>query len=400
MYCKYCNKEIKLLSNLNQHEKSCEKIFLNKNEIVRLYIEEFISVKKLCKIYNITTDNMLKILKDVIRNQQESKKLSDNFYNRKYVCSEKTKEKIRQARFNYNKNNQEKIGWIVRDCMSYYEKKFYDKLIELEYDKKYHIIIEKPIYPYFIDFAFENEKLAVEIDGSQHLRIKNKENDLKKDALLIKNGWSVLRFTATEVNRNIDNVINLLNDKLINLNKIEIIKVGIHKYINENKYTKKEKNKYNFTKKQINNIIISRKVKDRPSLKQLELDIKELKYCGTSRKYNVSDACIRNWIKQYKNDIENKLEIVIENKELEHNDIEKYKKKIVRKKKTELTEKQKLYFYNRRKIKNRPSLEEIQINIKNIGWLNTAKLYNICKSTLFKWIKQYKNLNNNYLQKY
>lgn len=41
-----------------------------------------------------------------------------------------------------------------------------------------------------------------------------------------------------------------------------------------------------------------RKVKNRPNLEQLKLDIEELGYKGTGRKYKVSDNCIRNWIKK------------------------------------------------------------------------------------------------------
>lgn len=44
---------------------------------------------------------------------------------------------------------------------------------------------------------------------------------------------------------------------------------------------------------------------DRPTLKQLEQDVKELGYCGTGRKYNVSDNCIRKWIKYYKSELAN-----------------------------------------------------------------------------------------------
>ena len=40
----------------------------------------------------------------------------------------------------------------------------------------------------------------------------------------------------------------------------------------------------------------SRKV-DRPSIEQLKIDIKELGYSGTGRKYGVSDNAIRKWIK-------------------------------------------------------------------------------------------------------
>lgn len=69
-----------------------------------------------------------------------------------------------------------------------------------------------------------------------------------------------------------------------------------------------KKKKYNYCekcKKEINKKsilckrcsgITRRKVKNRPSQEQLLLEIKELGYCGTGRKYGVSDKAIRKWI--------------------------------------------------------------------------------------------------------
>lgn len=39
------------------------------------------------------------------------------------------------------------------------------------------------------------------------------------------------------------------------------------------------------------------KVKDRPSLQQLQEDIKALNYVGAGKKYGVSDNAIRKWEK-------------------------------------------------------------------------------------------------------
>ena len=47
-------------------------------------------------------------------------------------------------------------------------------------------------------------------------------------------------------------------------------------------------------------IIYQRKRKaERPPYEQLLNEIKELGYCGTGRKYGVSDNAIRKWIKHY-----------------------------------------------------------------------------------------------------
>lgn len=65
-------------------------------------------------------------------------------------------------------------------------------IIEREFQNKEYKF-EHWIFPYSIDFAWINKKLAIEIDGKQHELIENKEHDKKKDDFLTKNGWTVLR---------------------------------------------------------------------------------------------------------------------------------------------------------------------------------------------------------------
>ena len=48
-----------------------------------------------------------------------------------------------------------------------------------------------PIGPYFADFACRDGRLVVELDGSQHA---DSEYDRRRDAFMIDEGWSVLRF--------------------------------------------------------------------------------------------------------------------------------------------------------------------------------------------------------------
>lgn len=40
-----------------------------------------------------------------------------------------------------------------------------------------------------------------------------------------------------------------------------------------------------------------RKVEERPTIEILKKEINELGYCGTGRKYGVSDNAIRKWLK-------------------------------------------------------------------------------------------------------
>lgn len=159
------------------------------------------------------------------------------------------------------KNNPEKTAWRLAN-MSYPEKLMFNKFLELDYDKKYLIIREKSFFPYFIDFAFENEKVAFEVDGSQHLLPERKENDELKDNLLINNGWSVIRVSDYEVKNNINSVISVLEKKLFNNIKKEKIKVGI--IFEPKRKDKKERNKNGLTNGQINSMLKQRRV-ERPS---------------------------------------------------------------------------------------------------------------------------------------
>ena len=71
------------------------------------------------------------------------------------------------------------------------------------------------------------------------------------------------------------------------------------KRINEKKENKHiNYNNDNKTDDQINKNIKSRKI-ERPPLEQLLIEVNELGYRGTGKKYGVSDNSIRKWIKNY-----------------------------------------------------------------------------------------------------
>lgn len=61
--------------------------------------------------------------------------------------------------------------------------------------------------PYILDLACRQAKLAVEIDGSQHLET---ESDLQRTAFLESLGWKVVRFWNSEVLDNADGVADAI----------------------------------------------------------------------------------------------------------------------------------------------------------------------------------------------
>lgn len=69
--------------------------------------------------------------------------------------------------------------------MSYLEAWFYDKVIvRNELESKYDIVNEYCEYPYFLDFAFVNERIDVELDGKYHQIEDRRKHDEKRAAYL------------------------------------------------------------------------------------------------------------------------------------------------------------------------------------------------------------------------
>ena len=76
---------------------------------------------------------------------------------------------------------------------------------------------QHPVSFYVLDFYCHEIKLAVELDGEIHETKTNKEYDNNRTQVLYELGITVLRFTNTEVEKDITNVIKEINSHLIRL---------------------------------------------------------------------------------------------------------------------------------------------------------------------------------------
>lgn len=111
-----------------------------------------------------------------------------------HPCSEETKKKLSILMIQAHKEGRAwNIGMSRWNNKPSYPEQFFMKVIENEFnDKNYNRGFNVGIYS--IDFAWVDKKLAIEIDGEQHQRFKEyKERDARKDAFLIKEGWTILR---------------------------------------------------------------------------------------------------------------------------------------------------------------------------------------------------------------
>ena len=80
--------------------------------------------------------------------------------------------------------------------------------------KGFQFFRQKPVGGYIAGFFCMKAKLVIEIDGGQHFTKDAADYDQIKDRRLNSLGLKVLRFTNTDVQKNIEGVIDIILDNL------------------------------------------------------------------------------------------------------------------------------------------------------------------------------------------
>lgn len=105
--------------------------------------------------------------------------------------------------------------WNINGKPSYAEKFF----MGIFKDRNISYYFNYKVDRYFIDFAFPNKKVALEIDGKQHEQEDRKKHDQIRDLFLIALGWKVYRikwksiksdFGKTYIENEINNFLALI----------------------------------------------------------------------------------------------------------------------------------------------------------------------------------------------
>ena len=122
---------------------------------------------------------------------EKIKSISEKLSGRK--LSEETKQKLRDIANEKIKNGTH-TGWKKRGKPSYAEM-FFMNVLE---NNKIKYRFEKPVGKYFVDFAIESKKIALEIDEKQHKQRKDKDEE--KDKYLKENNWKVYRIEWKSIN--------------------------------------------------------------------------------------------------------------------------------------------------------------------------------------------------------
>lgn len=76
---------------------------------------------------------------------------------------------------------------------------------------------QKVIGSYIVDFYCKRAKLIVELDGSQHYETETADYDQKRTAYLNSLGYTVLRFSNTDIKTNLSGVCEVIDRAVKNL---------------------------------------------------------------------------------------------------------------------------------------------------------------------------------------
>ena len=112
----------------------------------------------------------------------------------------------------YNKNLKQ-YSRQLRNNMTDAERHLWAK-IRMKQLKGCQFYRQKPIGDYIVDFFCPRAKLVIEVDGSQHFSDEMTEYDRIRNECLSSLGLRVLRFTNTDVLKNITGVIDRIEEEI------------------------------------------------------------------------------------------------------------------------------------------------------------------------------------------
>lgn len=106
-----------------------------------------------------------------------------------------------------------KLSRKLRNEMTDAERRLWSRLRGRQL-KELQVYRQRIIGNYIVDFYCPKAKLIIEVDGSRHYTNEGIEKDTNRDGYLEKQGFKVLRFSDTEVLKDIEAVVESIYEKI------------------------------------------------------------------------------------------------------------------------------------------------------------------------------------------
>jgi very-short-patch-repair endonuclease len=113
-----------------------------------------------------------------------------------------------EEKFIYNNKDRKDFRRNLRREMTDAESKLWDRIRDRRLGEKFRR--QYSVTGYILDFYCPAKRIAIEIDGSQH--IENREYDDKRTEVLKMLDIKVLRFWNKDVNKNMEGVLMMIKE--------------------------------------------------------------------------------------------------------------------------------------------------------------------------------------------
>lgn len=201
LFCKYCHKTCKNAISLSAHERLCP---MNKD---RVYVNH-------TKGHTPWNKGLTKITSDKVRNI--AKRTSEALRGKPgHKHSEATKRLLSDIRKKQIAKNGG-VWWNSRSkCKRSYAEEWIERLLkketsDIKFYEEYHI------GKWFLDFAWPDRKIGLEIDGAQHEWTERKQSDAEKDSYCQSLGWTILRLKWSDICNNTQQAIAVIKEFVVN----------------------------------------------------------------------------------------------------------------------------------------------------------------------------------------
>jgi very-short-patch-repair endonuclease len=78
----------------------------------------------------------------------------------------------------------------------------------------FHFRRQVPIKSFIVDFACFHPRVIVEVDGSQHSRPRRELADARRDAVLVADGFRIVRVWNNDIDENLNGVFDQILHEL------------------------------------------------------------------------------------------------------------------------------------------------------------------------------------------
>lgn len=175
--CKFCEIEILgPIGNIANHTRWCEK-----NPLRDGYSNNLVHARSCIENHS----NQFLAGKATSHSPETLEKL------KRIGASSEHRAKISKGVRDFFDKNPDKVGWRHHGqwkVKQSWPEKYFQKVFD---DSSLSYVKEHPVKRFSIDFAFLEKMIAVEIDGSHHKALK--ERDARRDKELLEEGWTTIR---------------------------------------------------------------------------------------------------------------------------------------------------------------------------------------------------------------